>query len=90
VGCGIYLGIRGDRIVSARGDPENPVNNGRLCVKGRFALNFVNSIERLEKPLIKENNEFKEVEWDETIVFIADKLSKYNGDEFAASLWKVY
>lgn len=84
VGCGIYLGIRGDRIVSARGDPENPVNNGRLCVKGRFALNFVNSIERLEKPLIKEDNEFKEVEWDEAIAFIADKLSKYNGDEFAA------
>lgn len=84
VGCGIYLGIRGDRIVSARGDPENPVNNGRLCVKGRFALNFVNSSERLEKPLIKEDNEFKEVEWDEAIAFIADKLSKYNGDEFAA------
>ncbi|MGB9845713.1 formate dehydrogenase subunit alpha [Methanothermobacter tenebrarum] len=84
VGCGIYLGIRGNRIVSARGDPKNPVNNGRLCVKGRFALNFVNSIERLEKPLIKEDGEFKEVEWDEAISFIADKLSKYNGDEFAA------
>ncbi|MDI9624301.1 MAG: formate dehydrogenase subunit alpha [Methanothermobacter sp.] len=84
VGCGIYLGIRGNRIVSARGDPKNPVNNGRLCVKGRFALNFVNSIERLRKPLIKENGEFKEVEWDEAISFIANKLSKYNGDEFAA------
>lgn len=84
VGCGIYLGIRGDKIVSARGDPKNPVNNGKLCVKGRFALNFVNSAERLKKPIIREDGEFKEVEWDDAISFIADKLSKYNGDEFAA------
>jgi len=84
VGCGIYLGIKGNRIVSARGDPKNPVNYGKLCVKGRFALDFVNSEERLEKPLIKQNGSFKEVGWDEAISFIADKLSKYDGDEFAA------
>ena len=24
VGCGLYLGVRGEKIISARGDPEHP------------------------------------------------------------------
>ena len=53
VGCGIYLGIRDNAIVNVRGDDESPVNEGRLCVKGRFGLGFVHSPERLKSPLIR-------------------------------------
>jgi NADH dehydrogenase/NADH:ubiquinone oxidoreductase subunit G len=35
-GCRIMLGARGDAAVSARGDVDAPVSQGRLCVKGRF------------------------------------------------------
>ncbi|MCG2827818.1 formate dehydrogenase subunit alpha [Methanothermobacter sp. K4] len=83
-GCEIYLGVRGNRIVSSRGVPDSPVNRGRLCVKGRFALKFVNSPERLKKPLIKVDGKFIEVEWDEAISFVAERLSEYTGKEFAA------
>jgi len=84
VGCGIYLGIRGSEIVSVRGDPDNLVNPGKLCVKGRFAYEFINHPQRLKKPLIKKQGEFEEVEWDEALDLIADKFSKYSGEEFAA------
>ncbi len=83
VGCGIYLGIKGNRIVSVRGDPENPVNKGKLCVKGRFAIGFVNSPERLKKPLIRKNGVLEEVEWNEAIAFITKRLLRCSGDEFA-------
>lgn len=83
-GCGIYLGVRGDRVVSSRGDPDNPVNSGKLCVKGRFALKFVNSHERLKKPLIKVDGRFVEVEWEEALSTVAERLSEYRGEEFAA------
>ncbi len=53
VGCGMYLGIRGKKIVSVIGDKNNPVNRGSLCVKGRFGYDFVNHPERLTSPLIK-------------------------------------
>ena len=53
-GCGIYLGVRGNRIVSARGDVASPANRGRLCVKGRFGHGFVHHRDRLTKPLIKD------------------------------------
>src|SRR4030042_451150 len=53
VGCGIFLGIRDNAIVNVRADKDSPVNNGHLCVKGRFGLNFVHSPDRLKNPLIK-------------------------------------
>jgi len=54
VGCGVFLGIKEDAIVNVRADKESPVNNGHLCVKGRFGLSFVHSPDRLTTPLIKQ------------------------------------
>lgn len=84
VGCGIYLGIRGNRIVSVRADRENTINKGSLCVKGRYGYNFVNHPDRLTSPLIKKNGTFKEATWGEALDLIAEKFSQYKGDQFAA------
>lgn len=74
VGCGVYLGVRGNEVVSVRGDKENIVNEGTLCVKGRFGFEFINHKDRLKYPLIKRNDEFEEVTWDEALSFIAEKI----------------
>ena len=84
VGCNIYLGVRNNQIVSARGDRDSIVNKGRLCVKGRYGYNFVNHPDRLTTPLIKKNEEFVESSWDEALDLIADKFKKAKGDQFAA------
>jgi len=84
VGCGIYLGVRGDSIVSLRGDRESPANrSGNLCVKGRFGYEFVNSPERLTAPLIKRNGKFEEASWEEALELVSNKLLQYQGDQFA-------
>ncbi len=82
-GCGLYLGVRDNKLVTAKGDINSPANKGRLCVKGRFGYKFVNSDERLTSPLVKKDGEFVEVEWDEALDLIADKFSKTKGDQFA-------
>jgi len=33
VGCNIFLGLRDEKIVQVRGDPESAVNEGNLCVR---------------------------------------------------------
>jgi len=76
VGCGVILGVRGDKIVQVRGDRENPVNRGSLCVKGRFGQSFVNHSDRLTHPLIKENGSFREATWDEALDTVAQKLAQ--------------
>jgi formate dehydrogenase alpha subunit len=84
VGCGIYLGVRGQQIVAARGDRQNPVNRGSLCVKGRFGHAFVNHPERLTTPLIRRDGKLTEASWDEALDRVAAELAKHKGDQFAA------
>jgi len=83
-GCGIYLGIRGNTIVNVRGDIENPVNKGNLCVKGRFGHDFINHPDRLTSPLVKKKGEFVETTWEEALDLVAAKFSQHKGDKFAA------
>jgi formate dehydrogenase alpha subunit len=83
-GCGIRLGVREGRLVSARGVRENPSNEGRLCVKGRFGFDFVNSPDRLTTPLIRRNGELEEATWDEALDLVAERFSASRGSAFAA------
>jgi len=84
VGCGIYLGIRGDQVVSVRGDTERPTNRGSLCVKGRFGHGFVNHADRLTTPLVKRDGRFEEATWDEALDLVAEKFAKSRREKFAA------
>lgn len=84
VGCGVLLGVRGNKIVGVQGDKESPVNKGSLCVKGRYGYNFINHPERLQKPLIRKEGELVEAEWDEALELIGSKFSESKGDKFAA------
>ncbi len=83
VGCGLVMGIRGNRIISVKGNRKNPVNNGQLCVKGRFGLTFVNHPDRLKNPLIRRNGKLEEAGWDEALNLVARKFKDTRGDEFA-------
>lgn len=84
VGCGLILETRDNRIIGVRGDHDNPVNQGRTCVKGRFGYDFVNHEDRLTKPLIKTDGAFVESDWDEALNLVATKLAQikaeYGGD----------
>jgi formate dehydrogenase alpha subunit len=84
VGCGIILGMRGRELITVQGDRENPVNRGRLCVKGRFGIvDFVSHPDRLRSPLIRKDGELVEASWDEALDLVASRLDKYRGDVFA-------
>jgi predicted molibdopterin-dependent oxidoreductase YjgC len=83
-GCSMVLGVRGERIVSVRGNREGEANSGKLCVKGRYGIDeFVHSSERLTSPLIRKNGKLEKASWDEAIDLIASKLSDSKPDEVA-------
>ena len=75
VGCNLELVIdeKGQVIGIDNTVGEGP-NNGNLCVKGKFAYNFINHKDRLKKPLIKKDGKFAEAGWDEAIDFISSRL----------------
>ncbi|SHJ96569.1 4Fe-4S dicluster domain-containing protein [Anaerobranca californiensis DSM 14826] len=87
VGCNFYLEVKNDEIVGVSSYFDSPVNGGHLCVKGRFGWDFVNSPDRLKKPLIKKDGKFQEATWEEAIELISTKFKeikeKYGSDAFA-------
>jgi formate dehydrogenase major subunit len=76
VGCEMQVGTRGGRIVQIRPAMDAPVNKGHLCVKGRYAFEFVESPDRLTTPLIRDGDGWRSAAWPEAVAFIADRLSR--------------
>lgn len=87
VGCSIKVEVSDNRIVNASA-LEGPTNKGRLCVKGRFGLDFVQHPDRLTVPLIRIEGVpksaefsdwrtvFRETTWDEALDFAATGLRR--------------
>ncbi|EKO5199117.1 formate dehydrogenase subunit alpha [Vibrio vulnificus] len=59
---------------------HSPVNEGILCVKGRYGFDFVASEERLTTPLIRKDGWLQPASWQEAIRLIADKFSTIKQD----------
>ncbi len=53
VGCGIRYHVSDGVIVQVSGREDDPVNRGRLCVKGRYGFDYAQHPQRLTVPLIR-------------------------------------
>jgi formate dehydrogenase alpha subunit len=91
VGCQIDLNVnpKTNDIVRVTSPVGCIPNDGNLCVKGRFGMEFVGHEKRLTSPLIKRNGTFETVTWDQATDFIAERLTKIkkqNGPNSIAGL----
>lgn len=89
-GCQMSLGTRNGELVRivARDRYVNGLNGEFLCIKGRFAHQFVNHVERLRTPLIryKKGGRLIPATWDEAIQFAADGLLKVDDTHGSKSI----
>ena len=77
VGCQIDLNVDPElkRITKVTSDPGYVSNDGNLCVKGRFAFNFVHHPDRLTDPPVRgEDGELHRTDWDTALRAAADGL----------------
>ena len=86
-GCGINLVVKDGQVTGISPWHRNPVNEGKVCIRGNKSFEFVNSPERITTPLIKKDGKFAEASWEEAYKEVAAKLKAAKGDEvgFVAS-----
>ena len=79
VGCSILAYTKQDasgntRLLQIEGNPDSPVNEGRLCPKGATAMQLAISPRRVESPMYRAPGatEWKKVSWD----FMLDKIAQ--------------
>jgi len=85
-GCGLYLTEDRGLVTGAYPSVKHPVSKGKLCVKGWNSYEFVNSLERLTHPLIKQNGQFRKAAWDEAISLIVKKFKTFDRESGPDSL----
>ncbi len=83
IGCQVELHHRDGRLSKVRANLDPEINDGQLCVRGRFCLpEATHHHERAKKPMLKRGKYFREVTWDEALDEVAGKLSGLKPSEF--------
>ncbi len=76
-GCGVHVRTREGRAVKLEGNPENPINQGKLCSRGQAALQGLYNPGRIKAPMARAaDGGFLEITWDEAITRLAGKLAE--------------
>ena len=86
--CGMNVYVKDGVITRVDGMAEHPYNEGRLCVRGRQAKEYVYHKDRLKYPMKKENGKWERITWDEALDMMASRLKeikeKYGPTAFGA------
>jgi len=83
--CGIKVHLREGEIRYIEGNKDHPINKGVLCGKGSAGIMQHYSPARLTKPLRRVgergSGEFEEIEWEEALTIVADRMKKIRADD---------
>ncbi len=74
--CGLAVTMRGDEVVSVRGDADDVFSRGFLCPKSQGLKQLHEDPDRLTKPLVRRDGELVEASWEEAFAAVEDGLSK--------------
>jgi formate dehydrogenase (NADP+) alpha subunit len=83
LGCRIDLHHKGGLLSKVYPNPDPEINDGQLCVRGRFSLpETTHHHERAKKPMLRRGKYFREVNWAEAQDEVAAKLKGLRPEEF--------
>ena len=91
VGCSLIAYTKADasgktQVLQIEGDPDSPVNEGRLCPKGATAMQLATSARRVDKPLYRApgSTKWEEKSWDFMLDKIAQNMKASRDNTFVA------
>ncbi|HEX9690682.1 MAG TPA: molybdopterin-dependent oxidoreductase [Gemmatimonadales bacterium] len=80
-GCGLHVRVREGRAVKVEGNPDHPINQGKLCARGQASLQGLYNPDRVRSPMVRgADGTFQEISWDDAIARIVTALQAEPGD----------
>ena len=79
-GCGVVARVREGRAVKLEGNPESPINRGRLCARGQAAIQGLYNPDRVPHPMVRNaSGTFEAIDWDGAIQRLSAKVAEARG-----------
>jgi len=80
-GCGVLVRTMEGRAKKIEGNPQHPVNEGKLCPRGQAALQNLYHPDRLHGPVTRDRQtgNFHEISWDEVVQQLSRRLRGAQG-----------
>lgn len=76
VGCTVVVNTKAESVRRITSNDRLGINEGNLCVKGRFGHEFIHSPERIKTPLIKKNGELYPASWNSAIDYVSKRFQQ--------------
>ena len=74
-GCGIHVKTREGRVIKLEGNPESPVNRGKLCARGQAAHQNLYDPDRVTGPRRLRDGRYVDVTWDDAVAELAREIA---------------
>lgn len=85
-GDALDIAVQDAEIVGVRGRVEDRVNHGRLGVKDLYGWQANSSPDRLTRPLIRQNGELVETDWDTAMDLVVSRTNELLAEQGPSSL----
>jgi molybdopterin-containing oxidoreductase family iron-sulfur binding subunit len=73
-GCGLHVRTREGRAVKLEGNPQHPVNAGKLCARGQAGLQGLYNPGRVKGPMRNSGGTWSQITWDDAIALLAQQV----------------
>ena len=91
VGCSLVAftgddGKGGRKLLQIEGNPDSPVNEGRLCPKGATAMQLATSARRVDNPMYRApgSDHWQQISWDDMMSKLAQRVKDARDATFVA------
>ncbi len=75
-GCGLLVGVSGEKAVAVKGDPNCSVNKGLCCVKGYHSVQVLYGKDRFKTAYVRKNGKLVATPIKEALDLVAAKMSE--------------
>jgi molybdopterin-containing oxidoreductase family iron-sulfur binding subunit len=76
-GCGLHVRVREGRAVKVEGNPDHPINRGRLCARGQASLQGLYNPDRIRGPMARAaDGTFESISWDDAQHRLAERVGQ--------------
>jgi len=72
--CGVAVEVLAGRVLSVRGDPDDPFSRGYICPKAHGLKALQDDPDRLRRPLRRSGSGWEEIGWEEAFELAARRL----------------